>query len=164
MVGGVHCEHLGIFRRLYMYMKNVYIHVELCIVHVICSVLCLCMYLESNHSIHCIRESVDSLCRDGSDPRIVCVHWKAFLTRERLCSKRFWAPSYTIPAFLYLTVPPKYLKSIPSLTAGKRRNCGFLFLSYSSSSYEIFFKRLFLKLGEVITVVLSQIDCNHYQV
>ena len=116
------------------------------------------------HNVLCvIGESVDSLCRDGSDPRIVCVHWKTFLTRERLRSKRFWAPSYTIPTFLYPTVPPKYLKSIPSLTAGKRRNFGFVFLSYSSS-YEIFFKRLFSKLDEVITVVLSQIDCNHYQV
>ena len=134
---------------VYCILYTVYIHV-----HVLSTVYCI-LY---------IRESVDSLCRDGSDPRIVCVHWKTFLTRERLRSKRFWAPSYTIPTFLYPTVPPKYLKSIPSLTAGKRRNCGFVFLSYSSSSYEIFFKRLFSKLGEVITVVLSQIDCNHYQV
>ena len=135
--------------------------VHLCIMHITCT------YYEGKPDMYLstgpiIRESVDSLCRDGSHPRIVCVHWKAFLTRERLCSKRFWAPSYTIPTFLYPTVPPKYLKSIPSLTAGKRRNSGFVFLSYSS--YEILFKRLFSKLGEVITVVLSQIDCNHYQV
>ena len=26
-----------------------------------------------------IRESVDSLCRDGAGPPIVCVHWKFFL-------------------------------------------------------------------------------------
>ena len=39
-----------------------------------------------------IRELVDSLCRDGADTPIVCVHWKAFLTRERSCSKPFWAP------------------------------------------------------------------------
>ena len=36
-----------------------------------------------------IRELVDSLCRDGSGPPIVCVHWKAVLTRERSCSKPF---------------------------------------------------------------------------
>ena len=48
-----------------------------------------------------IRESVDSLCRDGAGPPIVCVHWKAVLTHERLCSKPFWTPSYPIPTFLY---------------------------------------------------------------
>ena len=30
-----------------------------------------------------IRESVDSLCRDGADTPIVRVHREAFLTRER---------------------------------------------------------------------------------
>ena len=44
-----------------------------------------CIY---NLLVH-IRESVDSLCRDGSGPPIVCVHWKAVLTCERSCSKPF---------------------------------------------------------------------------
>ena len=47
-----------------------------------------------------IKESVDSLCRDGTDTPIVRVHRKAFLTRERSRSKPFWAPSYSIPALL----------------------------------------------------------------
>ena len=34
------------------------------------------------NSLGYIRESVDSLCRDGADTPIVCVHRKAFLTRE----------------------------------------------------------------------------------
>ena len=54
-----------------------------------------------------IRESVDSLCRDGSGPPMVCVHWKAVLTRERSCSKPFWTPSYPIRTFLYSMIPPK---------------------------------------------------------
>ena len=54
-----------------------------------------------------IRESVDSLCRDGADTPIVRVHRKAFLTRERSRSKPFWAPSYSIPVVLYTTIPPK---------------------------------------------------------
>ena len=54
-----------------------------------------------------IRESVDSLCRDGADTPIVRVHRKAFLTRERSHSKPFWAPSYSIPVVLYPTIPPK---------------------------------------------------------
>ena len=29
-----------------------------------------------------IRESVDSLCRDGARPPVVCVHWKSVLTRD----------------------------------------------------------------------------------
>ena len=60
-----------------------------------------------------IRESVDSLCRDGADTPIVRVHRKAFLTRERSRSKPFWAPSYSIPAFIYPTIPPNWLKYIP---------------------------------------------------
>ena len=59
------------------------------------------------NSLGYIRESVDSLCRDGADMPIVHVHRKAFLTRERLHSKPFWAPSYSIPVFLYPTIPPK---------------------------------------------------------
>ena len=55
----------------------------------------------------CIRESVDSLCRDGADTPIVCVHRKAFLTRERSRSKPFWAPSYSIQVVLYPKIPPK---------------------------------------------------------
>ena len=54
-----------------------------------------------------IRESVDSLCRDGSGPPMVCVHWKAVLTRERSRSKPFWTPSYPIRTFLYSMIPPK---------------------------------------------------------
>ena len=54
-----------------------------------------------------IRESVNSLCRDGADPPIVRVHRKVFLTRERSRSKPFCTPSYSIPAFLYTTIPPK---------------------------------------------------------
>ena len=54
-----------------------------------------------------IRESVDSLCRDGAGPPIVCVHWKSVLTRERSCSKPFWTPSYPIPTFLYPMIPPR---------------------------------------------------------
>ena len=38
-----------------------------------------------------IRESVDSLCRDGADTPIVRVHWKAFLTREYSRFKHFSA-------------------------------------------------------------------------
>ena len=60
----------------------------------------------SLYDMNYIRESVDSLCRDGSDTPIVRVHWKTFLTR----------------------------------------------------------KRLYSKLAEVITIVLSQIHCNHYEV
>ena len=54
-----------------------------------------------------IKESVDSLCRDGAGPPIVCVHWKAVLTCERSCSKPFWTPSYPIPTFLHPVIPPK---------------------------------------------------------
>ena len=62
---------------------------------------------EVDSKVQGIRESVDSLCRDGADTPIVRVHRKAFLTRERSRSKPFWAPSYSIPVVLYPTIPPK---------------------------------------------------------
>ena len=65
-----------------------------------------CMYCH-HFQVYCIRESVDSLCRDGADTPIVRVHRKAFLTRERSRSKPFWAPSYSIPVVFYPTIPPK---------------------------------------------------------
>ena len=58
-------------------------------------------------NVRCIRESVDSLCRDGAGPPIVCVHWKSVLTRERSCSKPFCTPSYPIPTFLYPMIPSR---------------------------------------------------------
>ena len=61
-------------------------------------------YHQVNYSI---RESVDSLCRDGAGPPIVCVHWKSVLTRERSCSKPFCTPSCPIPTFLYPMIPPR---------------------------------------------------------
>ena len=63
--------------------------------------------LDLSSSSVAIRESVDSLCRDGAGPPIVCVHWKSVLTRERSCSKPFWTPSYPIPTFLYPMIPPR---------------------------------------------------------
>ena len=63
-----------------------------------------------------IRESVDSLCRDGANTPIVCVHWKTISTREHSCSKLFWPPSYPTPAFLYPKIHPKWLKHISTLT------------------------------------------------
>ena len=60
-----------------------------------------------HHTIRNIRESVDSLCRDGADMPIVRVHRKAFLICERSRSKPFWAPSYSIPVVLYPTIPLK---------------------------------------------------------
>ena len=54
-----------------------------------------------------IRESVDSLCRDGVDTPIVRVHTKNLESFKRSRSKPFRTPSYPIPAFLYPTIPPK---------------------------------------------------------
>ena len=64
-----------------------------------------------------IRESVDSLCRDGTDTPIVRVHRKAFLTRESSRSKPFWAPSYSIPALLlYYCTKKEYKKVIKTFS------------------------------------------------
>ena len=58
--------------------------------------------------LYCIiRESVDSLCRDGADTPIVRVHWKAFLTREYSRFKPFSAREWPIQPLLYPTIPHK---------------------------------------------------------
>ena len=58
------------------------------------------------HTFHVgIRESVDSLCRDGANMPIVHVHWKTYSTCQGSHSKFFWAPSYPIPIFPYPTTP-----------------------------------------------------------
>ena len=54
-----------------------------------------------------IRESVDSLCRDGTDTPIVRVHWKAFLTREYSRFKPFSEREWPIQPLLYPTIPHK---------------------------------------------------------
>ena len=41
--------------------------------------------------VHVCTKLVDTLCRDGADMPIVCVHTKAFLTCGHSCSKPFWA-------------------------------------------------------------------------
>ena len=102
----------------------------------------------------CIRESVDSLCRDGTDTPIVCVHTKAFETHEHSRSKRFWALSCSISMFFYRTISPKWLKRIARLTVRKRLNHRIVHLS----SLRDFFKRPTSKLAIVITVAFARIS------
>ena len=99
-----------------------------------------------------IRESVDSLCRDGTDTPIVHVHTKAFYTRERSCSKPFWPLSYPTLTFFYQTIPSKCLKYIARLAARKQLNLRFVHLS---SSLRDFFKQPTSKLAKAITVAFA---------
>ena len=76
--------------------------------------VCVCMHTSQLHvaRIHLavathIRESVDSLCRDGADTPIVRIHWKAFLTREYLRFKPFSACEWPIQPLLYPMIPHK---------------------------------------------------------
>ena len=83
----------------------------LCVLHVSITFILLhnsftCTYLLHVDST-CIRESVDSLCRDGADTPIVRVHWKAFLTREYSRFKPFSAREWPIQPLLYPTIPHK---------------------------------------------------------
>ena len=64
-------------------------------------------YISPTGSPSLIRESVDSLCRDGADTPIVRVHWKAFLTRECSRFKPFSAREWPIRPLLYPTIPHK---------------------------------------------------------
>ena len=104
-----------------------------------------------HYCLKCIRESVDSLCRDGTDTPIMRVHTKA---RERSCSKPFWTLSYPIPTLFYRTIPPKWLKRIARLTARTRLNLRFVRLS---SSLRGFVKRPMSEVAEVLTVIFAPI-------
>ena len=64
-------------------------------------------FMDYNAMHFCIRESVDSLCRDGADTPIVRVHWKAFLTREYSRFKPFSAREWPIQPLLYPMIPHK---------------------------------------------------------
>ena len=62
-------------------------------------------------SVIFIRESVDSLCKGGTNPPMVYIHWKA-LSHEHSCSKHFCTPSYPIPPFLYPMIPLMLLRLV----------------------------------------------------
>ena len=72
---------------MYMYM---------CICEYVLHTCILCNPYSHEERLGNIRESVDSLCRDGADTPIVCVHWKAFLTREYSRFKPFSAREWPI--------------------------------------------------------------------
>ena len=53
------------------------------------------------------------------------MHWKTFLTHKCLHSEPFWTPSCPFQAFLYPTIPPKWLQSLDLLPENSRKviNC-----------------------------------------
>ena len=86
---------------MYLLLKHLLVAVHLCI-HMYGPA-----WLYLNLGQTSIRESVDSLCRDGADTPIVRVHWKAFLTREYSRFKPFSAREWPIQPLLYPMIPHK---------------------------------------------------------
>ena len=102
--------------RTYVYVCMVCMYIYVCMVRTyiyVCMVrMYIYVYMVRTYIYVCmvrmyIRESVDSLCRDGSDTPIVRVHWKTFLTREYSRFKPFSAREWPIQPILYPTIPHK---------------------------------------------------------
>jgi len=100
------------------------------------------------------RVGINCLRRDGADTPIVRVHGKAFLTREHSHSKPSWAPSYSSVSLPNNTTQVAKMHPLTYYQKTVQRSLCLSFL--------FFF--LLSKLTEVINVVLSRIDCNHYKV
>ena len=77
-------------------------------------------------SFRCIiRESIDSLCRDGVGPPIVCVHWKVVLSNARVLSL---SGHLAILRFSTQWYPPSSLNASLDLLPGNGRADDFLLL------------------------------------
>ena len=80
------------------------------------------------HRCH-IRESVDSLCRDGADTDTPIYQMKRLITPERYSYKPFQTYNKALRVFLYHIRPSKYVKYTYTMTYG---NC-------HTSVFEYFF-------------------------
>ena len=109
-----HCHPyipLHFWRMFYIFIKDVGLGLQVwsmpCFAYAIPRFKQIFVHFWKNAFYTCMREMVDSLCRDGADMPIVCTHRKTFSTCKHLHSKPFWAPSCPIPPFLYPTITPQ---------------------------------------------------------
>ena len=81
-----------------------------------------------------IRESVDSLCRDGADRTRPFSKIEWLRTPKRASYKPFWTHTRTLRVILYPLRPSKYVKYTATMTYGSCHTSLFGFFCSSSSS------------------------------
>ena len=84
--------------------------------------------------VRVIRESVDSLCRDGADTDTPIYQMKRLITPERYSYKPFQTYNKALRVFLYHIRPSKYVKCTDTMTYGNCHTSVFEYFSSSSSS------------------------------
>ena len=100
-----------------------------------------------------IRESVDSLCRDGTDTPYTQYKIKVFKSLEKITFKLLYAPNLHFRGFLQPTRLPKSPKSfvkVENWTAAEIPVC-----SCSNSGF-LFFNEASSKLVQVIAVIVAR--------
>ena len=100
----------------------------------------------------CIRESVDSLCRDGADTDTPIYQMKRLITPERYSYKPFQTYNKALRVFLYHIRPSKYVKYTYTMTYG---NCHTSVFEYFFIIFFFFFKRSTSKLTNALTFILA---------
>ena len=104
-----------------------------------------------------IRESVDSLCRDGTDTPYTQYKIKVFKSLQKITFKLSWAPNLHFRGFLQPTRLPKWPKSFVKVESWKvaeipvcsrSNNSGFFIL--------LFFNEASSKLVKVIAVIVAR--------
>ena len=89
-----------------------------------------------------IRESVDSLCRDGTDTTRPFFHIEWLRTPKRDSYKPFYTHEHILRVILYPLRPSKCVKDAATLTYGNRPNRTFgNFCSSFSSSVELAYRK-----------------------
>ena len=81
-----------------------------------------------------IRESVDSLCRDGANTDTPIYQMKRLIAPERYSYKPFQTYNKALRVFLYHIRPSKYVKCTDTMTYGNCHTSVFEYFSSSSSS------------------------------
>ena len=100
-----------------------------------------------------IRESVDSLCRDGADTDTPIYQMKRLITPERYSYKPFQTYNKALRVFLYHIRPSKYVKYTYTMTYG---NCHTsVFEYFFIIFFFFFFKRSTSKLTNTLTFILA---------
>ena len=105
-----------------------------------------------------IRESVDSLCRDGADTDTPIYQMKRLITPERYSYKPFQTYNKALRVFLYHIRPSKYVKYTYTMTYG---NCHtsvfeyFFIIFFFFFFFFFFFKRSTSKLTNALTFILA---------
>ena len=99
-----------------------------------------------------IRESVDSLCRDGADTDTPIYQMKRLITPECYSYKPFQTYNKALRVFLYHIRPSKYVKYTYTMTYG---NCHTSVFEYFFIIFFFFFKQSTSKLTNTLTFILA---------